>query len=133
GFAYDNEAPRHEVLLQPFALADRPVTVAEWLAFLDDGGDCRPELWLSGGWATVQHEGWEAPLYWRDDGDGWSVFTLAGRRPLDPAEPVCHVSYFEADAYARWAGSRLPTEAEWEAAAGHDPVDETHCLDLDVL
>lgn len=133
GFAYDNEAPRHGVLLEPFALADRPVTAGEWLAFVDDGGYERAELWLSEGWATAQSHGWEAPLYWERDGDGWSVFTLSGRRPVDPAEPVVHVSYFEADAYARWAGARLPTESEWEVAAAAVPLDETHCLDLDVL
>ncbi len=116
-FCFDNELPRHEVLLPPFALAERPVTCGEWCAFIDDGGYRRPELWLSEGWATVVQQGWEAPLYWeRADGD-WHVFTLAGTRPVDPAEPVCHVSYFEADAYARWAGARLPTEQEWEAAA----------------
>ena len=117
GFCFDNEQPRHEVLLAPFAVADRPVTCGEWCAFIDDGGYRRPELWLSEGWATVTQQGWEAPLYWeRSDGD-WHVFTLAGTRPVDPAEPVCHVSYLEADAYARWAGARLPTEQEWEAAA----------------
>ncbi|MGC8463792.1 MAG: ergothioneine biosynthesis protein EgtB [Acidimicrobiales bacterium] len=122
GFCFDNEQPRHEVLLAPFAVADRPVTCGEWCAFIDDGGYRRPELWLSEGWATVTQQGWEAPLYWDPvDGD-WSVFTLAGSRPVDPAEPVCHVSYLEADAYARWAGARLPTEQEWEAAATADPV-----------
>ena len=122
GFCFDNEQPRHEVLLAPFAVADRPVTCGEWCAFIDDGGYRRPELWLSEGWATVTQQGWEAPLYWeRVDGD-WSVFTLAGSRPVDPAEPVCHVSYLEADAYARWAGARLPTEQEWEAAATADTV-----------
>jgi ergothioneine biosynthesis protein EgtB len=117
GFAFDNETPRHEVLLRPFMLASRPVTAGEWAAFVADGGYRRPELWLSDGWATVCAEGWEAPLYWRRDGGCWSVFSLAGRRALRTDEPVCHVSYFEADAYARWAGARLPTEAEWEAAA----------------
>ncbi|MCK4178006.1 ergothioneine biosynthesis protein EgtB [Aciditerrimonas ferrireducens] len=117
GFCFDNETPRHPVYLQPFELADGLVTCGEWLAFVDDGGYRRPELWLSEGWATCQAEGWQAPLYWRAEPGGWSVFTLGGRRPLDPAEPVCHVSYYEADAYARWAGARLPTEAEWEAVA----------------
>ncbi|MFC0082627.1 ergothioneine biosynthesis protein EgtB [Aciditerrimonas ferrireducens] len=117
GFCFDNETPRHPVYLQPFELADRLVTCGEWLAFIDDGGYRRPELWLSEGWATCQAEGWQAPLYWRAEPEGWSIFTLGGRRPLDPAEPVCHVSYYEADAYARWAGARLPTEAEWEAVA----------------
>ncbi|HEU5083962.1 MAG TPA: ergothioneine biosynthesis protein EgtB [Acidimicrobiales bacterium] len=134
GFAYDNEGPRHRVLLEPFALAHRPVTAGEWLAFIDDGGYHRPELWLSEGWGTVQGQGWEAPLYWqRERGEGWSLFTLSGRRPVDPAEPVCHVSYFEADAYARWAGARLPTEAEWEAVAAEVPVTDEHLLDLDSL
>lgn len=135
GFAYDNEGPRHRTLLEPFTMADRPVTAGEWRGFIADDGYRRPELWLSEGWATVQDQRWTAPLYWRDEGaDGWSMFTLSGRRPVDPHEPVCHVSYFEADAYARWAGSRLPTEAEWEVAArGADTADETACLDLDRL
>jgi ergothioneine biosynthesis protein EgtB len=100
------------------------------MAFIDDGGYQRPDLWLSDGWITVGNEEWEAPLYWERDGDGWSVFTLSGRRAVDPHESVVHVSYFEADAYARWAGARLPTEAEWEVLAAPLPVDETHCLDL---
>jgi ergothioneine biosynthesis protein EgtB len=118
GFAFDNESPRHPLLLLPFAVASRPVTCGEWLAFIDDGGYRRADLWLSDGWFTIQSERWEAPLYWMRDGDGWEVFTLAGSRPLDPDEPVCHVSQYEADAYARWAGARLPTEGEWEAAVG---------------
>ncbi|MBA2496938.1 MAG: ergothioneine biosynthesis protein EgtB [Acidimicrobiia bacterium] len=115
GFAYDNESPRHEVLLAPFELADRTVTCGEWRSFIDDGGYRRPELWLSDGFATVTEHGWEAPAYWHRDGAGWQVFTLGGPRPLAPHEPVVHISYYEADAYARWAGLRLPTEAEWEA------------------
>jgi ergothioneine biosynthesis protein EgtB len=120
GFAYDNEGPRHEVLLQPFAVADRLVTEAEWAEFVADGGYRRPDLWLSDGWYAVQDGGWEAPLYWEpaDTGPGgWSVFTLGGLRPLSPSAPVRHVSYYEADAFARWAGCRLPTEQEWEAVS----------------
>jgi len=133
GFAFDNERPRHRVHLEPFALATRTVTAGEVLAFIDDGGYGRPALWLSEGWATVQAEGWSAPLYWRDEGGGdWSVFTLAGRRPLVEGEPACHLSYFEADAIARWAGARLPTEAEWEAVAADQPVHGA-LLDLDRL
>ena len=116
GFAYDNEGPRHDALLQDYELASRPVTCGEYAEFIADGGYDTPTLWLAEGWATVQAEGWRAPLYWRRDDDGWSEFTLAGRTPVDPAAPVTHVSYFEADAYARWAGVRLPTEAEWEVA-----------------
>jgi ergothioneine biosynthesis protein EgtB len=117
GFAYDNESPRHRTLLAPFALADRLVTCGEWVEFIEDDGYHRPDLWLSEGWATRGQLGWEAPLYWQREQPGWAVFTLAGRRALDPAEPVCHVSYFEADAYARWAGARLPVESEWESVA----------------
>lgn len=117
GFAFDNEGPRHRVWLEPFALASRLVTCGEYLAFVEDGGYARPELWLSDGWAAVSARGWTAPLYWEQDGGAWTVFTLAGPRTLDAAEPVCHVSFYEADAYARWAGRRLPTEAEWEIAA----------------
>ena len=134
-FAFDNESPRHAVHLRPFALADRTVTCGDWLAFVEDDGYRRPELWLSDGWGLVQAERWEAPLYWRRDGedDPWRVFTLSGARPLDPAEPVTHVSYHEADAYARWAGARLPTEAEWEAVASTERAEEGRYLDLDVL
>ena len=125
-FCYDNEQPRHRVWLEEFEIADRPVTCGEWAAFIDDGGYRRPELWLSDGWAAVQREGWEAPLYWErkggtDDGP-WRTFTLAGMAPIEAAAPVCHVNYYEADAFARWAaqsepGLRLPTEQEWEVAA----------------
>jgi ergothioneine biosynthesis protein EgtB len=122
GFAYDNEGPVHRVHLAPFALADRLVTCGDWLAFIEAGGYGQPQLWLSDGWAAVQTAGWTAPLYWQNDDGGWSVFTLAGRRPVDPNEPVCHVSYYEADAFATWAGARLPTEFEWEAVATGRPV-----------
>ena len=117
GFAFDNEGPRHDTLLRPFRIADRLVSNGDWLAFMADGGYERPELWLSDGWATVQQEGWRAPLYWEPDCDGWAEFTLHGLRPVDPVDPVVHVSYLEADAYATWAGARLPTEFEWEVAA----------------
>ncbi len=117
GFGFDNEFTRHTAHLEPFALGDRLVTCGEWEAFVDDGGYSRPELWLSDGWAVVQNEGWQAPLYWSKVVDDWWIFTLGGPQLLDRAEPVCHVSYYEADAFARWSGARLPTEAEWEAAA----------------
>ena len=117
GFAFDNEGPAHEVLLQPFSLADRPVSNVEFLAFIEDEGYRRPELWLSDGWATVQAQGWEAPGYWTREETGWSVYTLNGQQPIRLDEPVTHVSYYEAAAYAEWAGRRLPTEFEWEAAA----------------
>jgi len=117
GFAYDNESPRHRVWLEPFALASRAVTNAEYQEFIADGGYDRAELWLSLGWAEVEAQRWRAPFYWEQRGGEWWMFTLAGLRRVAPDEPVCHVSYFEADAYARWAGCRLPTEAEWEHAA----------------
>ena len=122
GFAFDNELPRHKVWLEPFRLASRLVTCGEFIDFIEAGGYRRPEFWLSDGWATVGSEGWEAPLYWRRDDGGWSLFTLSGRRRMNPAEPVCHISFFEADAYAKWAAKRLPTEAEWEIAAEGLPV-----------
>jgi len=117
-FSFDNERPRHVVHLEPLEIADRLVCAREWLEFIADDGYHRPELWLSDGWYAAQENRWDAPLYWRDEGaDGWTVFTLGGRRALDPNEPVVHVSHYEADAYARWRDARLPTEFEWEHAA----------------
>jgi ergothioneine biosynthesis protein EgtB len=117
GFAYDNEVPRHQTFLQPFALANRLVTNRDYLEFMEGGGYRQPDLWLSMGWATAQENGWTEPFYWeRRNGEWWS-FTLNGMKPIDPNEPVTHLSYFEADAFARWAGARLPTEAEWETAS----------------
>ncbi len=120
GFAFDSETPRHRTLLQPHALANRLVTNAEYLAFVREGGYREPGLWLSDGWATVQREGWERPAYWQDDLA--SEFTLAGVQEIRPNDPVSHISYFEAEAFARWAGARLPTEAEWESAAQGLPI-----------
>ena len=118
GFAFDNEGPRHRVWLDPYALASRPTNGAEYLAFIDDGGYRRPEFWLSAGWDCVRQHGWQAPLYWEKKDGRWHVFTLSGLRPLQPSEPVCHVSAYEAAAFAKWAGKRLPREAEWETGAG---------------
>jgi ergothioneine biosynthesis protein EgtB len=122
GFAFDNESPRHQVYVEPYRLAGRPVSCGEFLGFVEDGGYDRPEFWLSDGWNACRANGWAAPLYWERAPDGWRVLTLAGVRDVDPAEPVCHVSYYEADAFARWAGARLPTEFEWELAAEGVPV-----------
>jgi ergothioneine biosynthesis protein EgtB len=116
-FAFDNETPRHKVWLEPFRLATRPVSCGEYLGFIEAGGYEAPEFWLSDGWAMLREQGWQAPLYWSLENGEWSIFTLSGRCRLNPAEPACHVSFYEADAFAKWAGKRLPTEAEWEIAA----------------
>jgi ergothioneine biosynthesis protein EgtB len=123
GFSFDCEGPRHAVYLHPHRLADRLVSNGDWLQFMESGGYQEPLLWLSDGWAWVKENRVEAPLYWRNSEGGWTIFGLDGERTPDPAEPVCHISYYEADAFARWAGARLPTEAEWESAASEsDPV-----------
>ncbi|TVS10971.1 MAG: ergothioneine biosynthesis protein EgtB [Wenzhouxiangella sp.] len=122
-FAFDNETPRHDVLLQDFQLARRPVTCGEYAEFIADGGYRRPELWLADGWAWVQEHGTRAPMYWRNEDGQWMLHTLGCWRDLDPDEPVCHISFYEAFAYAQWAGARLPTEFEWETAAAAAPVD----------
>jgi ergothioneine biosynthesis protein EgtB len=123
GFAYDNEGPRHQALVPAFSLATRPVTNGEYVAFIEDNGYNRPEFWLSLGWMTVNEQRWNAPLYWIKRDGAWWNFTLSGLRPVDQSEPVTHVSYFEADAYANWAGARLPTEFEWERAALDCPIE----------
>lgn len=117
GFSFDNESPRHDVLILPCSIDRALVTNEQWQAFMEDGGYTRPELWLSDGWIAAQSEGWEAPGYWRRETDVWMTMTLAGLMPVDPALPVTHISYYEADAFARWAGRDLPTEFEWEVAA----------------
>ncbi len=122
GFAFDNETPRHSVMLRPFRLASRLISNVEYLDFIKAGGYRKPELWLSDGWDQVLANGWQAPLYWEKRDEEWWVFTASGMRPLDLHEPVCHLSYYEADAFARWCGRRLPTEQEWEVAATSVPV-----------
>lgn len=122
GFAFDNEGPRHKALLQPHRLADRLITNGEWLEFMADDGYDDASLWLSAGWHAVNANSWDSPMYWSRTGDGWSIHTLTGARPIDPSQPVVHVSYFEADAFARWAGARLPTEFEWETRAADHPI-----------
>lgn len=122
GFHFDNESPRHKVLLDDFFLANRLATNAEYLQFIQDGGYDNPLLWLSDGWNVIQREAWKSPLYWQFMADEWQVMTLAGLKPLAANEPVCHISYYEADAYAAWAGKRLPTEAEWEYAASQAEI-----------
>jgi ergothioneine biosynthesis protein EgtB len=123
GFAYDNEGPRHRALVPAFSLATRPVTNGEYMAFIEDNGYSRPEFWLSLGWMTVNDQRWQAPLYWTKHDGAWWNFTLSGFRQVDESEPVTHVSYFEADAYANWLGARLPTEFEWEHAASDYPIE----------
>lgn len=130
-FAYDSEGPRHRVLLSAHAIANRPVNNAEYLEFIKDGAYQNPQLWLAEGWDTVQRQGWTRPLYWAEDLA--SAFTLRGRQTLDPLAPVCHISFFEADAFARWAGVRLPTEFEWESLAENEPVDAGNFVDSGAL
>jgi ergothioneine biosynthesis protein EgtB len=128
GFSFDNEGPAHQVLLQPVCVTRPLVTNSAWLEFIADGGYATPSLWLSDGWAVCEAEGWDAPGYWRKIDDGWFSMTLAGLRPIDPTLPVCHVSYYEADAFARWCGKDLPSEAEWEVAARSGVLDDAFGL-----
>ena len=132
GFGFDNESPRHRVWLDAFQLASHPVSQGEYQAFIDDGGYRRSDLWLSAGWDTAQARGWQAPAYWERRDGAWQVYTLGGLQPPDPQAPVCHLSFYEADAYARWAGARLPTEAEWEVAA-RDTAPHGNFLESDHL
>jgi ergothioneine biosynthesis protein EgtB len=123
GFSFDNEQPRHKVWLEPYRLASHPVTNGEYISFIEAGGYEQPEHWLSDGWAAVKKEKWKHPLYWRKTGDEWYTFTLTGEKKLNLDEPVCHISFYEADAFARWNGKRLPTEAEWEHAMASIPIE----------
>ena len=123
GFAFDNEQPRHKVWIEPFEIASLPITNGELIDFIEDGGYRRPELWLSLAWETLVTRGWTAPMYWERRGGRWHTFTLHGTAPVEPNTPACHLSFFEADAIARWTGSRLPTEAEWEYVAGTLPIE----------
>jgi ergothioneine biosynthesis protein EgtB len=131
-FCMDGEAPRHKTYVHPFRLAGRPVTCGEYRDFMEEGGYDRPQYWLSDGWALVESQGWRSPLYWQKRHGDWHVFTLTGLRPMIDAEPVCHVSYYEADAFARWAGKRLPTEAEWELF-GSEQFVEGNLVECDLL
>ncbi len=123
GFAFDNETPRHRVWLDAFQIASHPVTHGDFIEFIEDGGYRRPELWLSAGWDAVTAYGWQAPQYWRLQDGRWFSFTLHGEVPVDPHTPICHVSFYEADAFAQWAHERLPTESEWEVAASRAPLE----------
>ncbi|SER93984.1 ergothioneine biosynthesis protein EgtB [Gracilibacillus ureilyticus] len=123
GFAFDNESPRHKVWLNAYSIASRTVTNKEFIAFIEDGGYEKVQYWLSDGWSTLKKEGWEAPLYWEKKDGAWFYFTLSGMKEVNVNEPVTHISYYEADAYARWAGKRLPTEAEWEHAFSNEEIE----------
>jgi ergothioneine biosynthesis protein EgtB len=125
GFAFDNEGPRHDVLLPSFRIASRPVTNGEYMDFMSDQAYRRPELWLSEGWDQISAQAWTAPLYWERRDERWWQFASDGLRPVDPNEPACHLSFYEADAYARWSGARLPGEAEWEIAVSETPAKGT--------
>jgi len=124
GFSFDNERPAHQVLLTPVRVSRALITNGEWLEFMAEGGYATPSLWLSDGWAQVEAQGWQAPGYWRKQDGAWFAMTLGGLRPVDPALPICHVSYYEADAFARFAGKHLPSEAEWEVAAHNGALDD---------